>query len=103
LEGPEKIHALADKIIEEAVEFCAEGKDHKKRARELAQMYGIIRAIASEMGMTIAEIEAIEDVKRDELGAYDEGYFVKTVTLPEENEWAEYYRSQPDRFPIVVE
>lgn len=94
--GQHKTDLLLAKLKEETAEF-----DVSRQPAELAQILGVILAIADELGFTQEELLAIEQVKQQKMGGYDAGHFVRTITLPEDNHWAKYYAADPDRFPEI--
>lgn len=96
LRGNELIIALADKLIEEAKELK---KD--PTADEIADVHEVLRQIATERGISEADIAEAQERKREKNGGFEKGNFIETVTLPADNAWAEYYAADPKRFPEI--
>lgn len=96
VEGERKVGLLLDKLIEEVREF-REGNS----PNELAQMLGIIGALATEMGLSEDELRQIEAQRQAEVGGYADGHLVHTVTLPDDNEWTKYYAADLVRYPEI--
>ncbi|HLZ03683.1 MAG TPA: nucleoside triphosphate pyrophosphohydrolase [Bradyrhizobium sp.] len=63
---------LIGKVLEEALEV-REGETIKERHVELADVIEIVRALAKLDGLTLDEIIAAADVKRDKLGGFETG------------------------------
>jgi len=98
LEGKELTEALMNKLDEEIVEL----KNGKGSSLEkLADVREVIEAIAVNLGHTITDLHAIQYDKRRKIGGFTSGHFIETVSLPENNQWTDYYAADPDRFPEV--
>lgn len=95
LTGDELIQARHKKIREEAAEFVESGE-----LRELADIIEALGVYA--LGSTVGpEVRKIQAQRRINMGGFDEGLFVETVSLPDDNEWIQHYLDNPDRFPEV--
>jgi predicted house-cleaning noncanonical NTP pyrophosphatase (MazG superfamily) len=97
LNGRELNEALINKLIEEAREL----KNNGPSVEELADLQEIISQIAKNLKITDTEIMAVQDKKRSKNGGFTKGHFIKTLTAPADSKWAEYYGSDPKRFPEV--
>ena len=87
-----------NKLDEEIVEL----KNGKGSSLEkLADVREVIEAIAVNLGHTITDLHAIQYDKRRKIGGFTSGHFIETVSLPENNQWTDYYAADPDRFPEV--
>jgi predicted house-cleaning noncanonical NTP pyrophosphatase (MazG superfamily) len=63
---------LIGKVLEEALEV-REGENVQERCVELADIVEIVRALATLDGLSLAEVIAAADAKRDKLGGFDSG------------------------------
>lgn len=97
LTGRQFNYALIDKLIEEAEEL----KNSNKPAGELADLQEIIGQLAKNLKITEEEITKIQSEKRAKNGGFTQGHYVKTLTAPGDSQWADYYASDPKRFPEV--
>jgi predicted house-cleaning noncanonical NTP pyrophosphatase (MazG superfamily) len=94
LEGSELITALANKVIEEAKEL-----QENPTADEIADVREALSQIATRCGISETDIAAAQERKREKNGGFENGDYIETVTLPADNEWANYYAQNPERFP----
>lgn len=86
---------LLKKLIEEAKELEAEAEIS---AGELADLQEILDQLIKNYGLTKADIKAKQAKKRAANGGFAKGHFIKTLTLPADNEWTDYYGNDPKRF-----
>ena len=92
LEGEQKKRALVAKIKEELVEL-ENGDDDTP-----VDVGSALLAYAREQGYTAESfLEAVKK-KDNERGAFDGGYFVRSVTLEPDSPWVEYYRKDPEKY-----
>jgi predicted house-cleaning noncanonical NTP pyrophosphatase (MazG superfamily) len=98
LEAEELRRALLNKLNEELVELMY---GHEPDLEKLADIGEVIEGIAVSLGKTVTELHAVQYDKRRKVGGFTTGVYVETVTLPEGNEWVDYYASNPIRFPEV--
>jgi predicted house-cleaning noncanonical NTP pyrophosphatase (MazG superfamily) len=95
LEGDALQQALVAKIIEEANEL----QNAKISVEELADVQEIIDQIAENAGISQEDIAEAQEQKNAKNGAFKQGHFIETLTLPDDNEWVQYYASDSKRFP----
>jgi len=88
--------AYADKIDEENREFR-----ESKQLEELVDIYEAVICAAVAIGGSEEELLSLAKEKRKQIGSFVSGHFVHTVTLPADSEIADYYASDPKRFPEV--
>lgn len=96
LKKDDKVKALIKKISEELDEF-----DESKDSTELGQVYGVLLALAKEFELNEKDLKKIEEKRKFEVGGFDKGIFIETITLPAQNKWAKYYSKDPVRYPEV--
>jgi len=98
LEGDELQASLLTKL-EEEMEELKHGKESS--LEKLADLREVIESIAVSLGHSLTELHSLQYDKRQKIGGFTAGFFIDTVTLPENNQWAEYYAGDPVRFPEV--
>jgi predicted house-cleaning noncanonical NTP pyrophosphatase (MazG superfamily) len=96
LEGKAYWEALRAKLIEEAQEFDPTSPTARE---ELADLREVINAAILKLGSTEEQVIDIQAKKRERVGSFAGGYFVHTVTLADDDPWANYYAADPTRFP----
>jgi predicted house-cleaning noncanonical NTP pyrophosphatase (MazG superfamily) len=96
LEADELRRALIAKIVEEATEMT-EGVT----VDELADVQEALDQLAANAGISKDSIVVAQTEKNTKNGAFKKGHFVETLTLPEGNEWIDYYAADPEKFPEV--
>jgi hypothetical protein len=99
LTDEETFIALMDKIIEEATE--AKKAPQALRGAELADIRIASKAAEAVSGILPSEIDDAEVAQRAKKGSFLPGVFVVSVTVRDDDPMAEYYASDPERFPEV--
>jgi predicted house-cleaning noncanonical NTP pyrophosphatase (MazG superfamily) len=97
LSGKKLTDALLKKLIEEATEL----KTTNLSVGELADLQELVDALAEHLGTATSSLSRRQTEKRKQNGAFKEGHFIDTVTLPADNKWAKYYAADPKRFPEI--
>ena len=98
LEGEELQQALTAKIIEEAKEL----QDGNVTVGELADVQEVLDQLMLHAGVTKEEVAAVQNDKNTQNGAFTNGHFIETLTLPEGNKWIEYYAADPQKYPEII-
>ena len=80
LDASERRPALLDKLVEEAAEAADASPAHLPE--ELADVLEVVRALASESGLALADIVDLADRKVDERGGFASGLFLVGVVDP---------------------
>ncbi len=101
LVGAELLRAYRSKFIEEASELPIDG-DREKTIQELADLDQLKQDMQVLLSITDEEVEAARRSKFEAKGGFSEGIFVETITLRENDEWVEYYRSEPDKYSEIL-
>lgn len=96
VKGKDKIRLLVAKLSEEVAELRA---DKTPSLDELADVKEIIEQLVVDTGHTNDELQRVQDAKNQRIGSLSGGVYVRTMTLPSSNKWAQYYASDPKRFP----
>lgn len=95
LSGKELNQALIQKLIEEAHELARA----EISVGELADLQEIIDQLSKNLGISKTELEDTRARKLKKAGGFNNGDFIDTLSAPADNEWADYYGSDPRRFP----
>jgi predicted house-cleaning noncanonical NTP pyrophosphatase (MazG superfamily) len=74
LDRTQRRPALLTKLAEEAAEAAAAGDD--ELAEELADVLEVVRALASEVGLTFEGVVELADAKRAQRGGFNRGLFL---------------------------
>ena len=93
VQGVEKLQMMLEKLVEEAQEASA-SRTRQELAAELSGIIDLANAIIRHTGISI--------VTHDH-HTYSEGHFINSLIVPNDNEWAEYYAKDPQRFPEIIE
>jgi predicted house-cleaning noncanonical NTP pyrophosphatase (MazG superfamily) len=99
LTGHELLIALRRKLIEEASEVPFEAGTREEIINELSDVEQVIKDIKSETNITDEEVEAARQRKFNEKGGFSNGTFVEQIELRNDDEWVEYYRAEPAKYP----
>lgn len=101
LQGAELRKSLSDKLHEEVDEVSlAASRD--ELIEEIADVRQILDDLCAETGISEAEVTASQAKKLARKGGFREGRYIETVTIPrEDDEWAQYCRKGPEKYPEV--
>ena len=94
LEGREKTLAKIAKLLEEAGELDPDSPTYPE---ELADVLQIVTELVRDCSG-----EDVEKIRREKLakkGGFDAGLFVTKLVLDPDDEWVEYYRREPEKYP----
>jgi predicted house-cleaning noncanonical NTP pyrophosphatase (MazG superfamily) len=97
LERPEHIEQLIDKVAEEIREI--KGAPTDKLASEIADVQEALDSLKRLVGVTDEDVQEAQRRKRAKAGSFDKGVFIHTLDLENDDEWVNYYRREPERFP----
>ena len=100
LEAEEYLAALRDKIIEEANELKIDEK--QKLVAELADIQEVVDSMVKAIGKAKKDVKLAQLEKRKGAGAFKKKHYIYTVTLPNNDKWTKYYKSQPERFTEIA-
>ncbi|MDO8591869.1 MAG: nucleoside triphosphate pyrophosphohydrolase [bacterium] len=98
LTGPAKARAITGKIVEEAIEL-----DASPTLDEIVDLQELIDQLRLEKGITNQQLQEAQLAKRERIGGFAGGWFIKQVCLPAEATLADYYAADPKRFPEIKE
>ena len=88
---------LVKKLLEEVLEINFDEPESIKD--EIADVRQALDDLAEICGISEVDIKTAQQKKFDKKGGFSEGVFVETIRLAEDDEWIEYYRKNPDRYP----
>lgn len=100
--GIELQRSLLEKLKEEADEALSAIEDEKEFASEVADIQEVLDALLTARGINALQLEEARSEKRTRRGGFEKGYFIETITMDDENEWAQYYRDQPLRYQELL-
>jgi predicted house-cleaning noncanonical NTP pyrophosphatase (MazG superfamily) len=93
----ELLEALKQKIIEEAKEIPVDGP-RNEIIGELADVEQVLEDIAKRLSISNEEIRNAKQKKFEKKGGFSKGLFVEKVSVPDDDEWVEYYRKSPEKY-----
>jgi predicted house-cleaning noncanonical NTP pyrophosphatase (MazG superfamily) len=100
LKGTELIQALSQKLHEEADEVA--GASPEELAEEIADVQQILNDICAVTGIELVQVEEIRSKKEARKGGFQRGVYIDSVVIPnEEDEWVQYCRRAPEKYPEI--
>lgn len=101
LSGAELQNALCQKLHEEADEVSA-ALTPEELVEEIGDVQQIINDLCSVNGISKDTLEAAVRKKTDRKGGFLNGEYIDTFTVPsEDDEWAQYARRSPEKYPEI--
>lgn len=101
LAGNDLRDALIEKLHEEADEVSG-ALSQDELIEEIGDVQQIINDLCTSQGITKDELAAAMQKKVDRKGGFLGGEYIETVTIPnEDDEWAQYCRKAPEKYPEV--
>lgn len=95
--------ALIEKLHEEADEVRG-ALSREELIEEIGDVQQIIDDLLENQGIARDELQAVIAKKAKRKGGFKNGEYIDTVTMPNENdEWVEYCRRAPEKYPEVSE
>lgn len=87
------------KIIEEANELGSASPEDEvgeiADIRELIDLFCDIKRIGEE------DLKSEQQKKVDKSGVFTSRVYIETAHIPEDSQWVEYFKSQPDKYPEI--
>jgi len=93
--------ALKEKLIEEASEVPSLQTPHADVVAELADVEQLLDDLKNEYAVTNEEVSLVKNQKLAKKGGFGGGVFVESIELSDNDEWVEYYRKDPIKYPEV--
>lgn len=101
LQGAELRKSLSEKLHEEVDEVSL-AASREELIEEIADIRQVLDDLCAEADIPEAEVTASQAKKLAKKGGFREGYYIETVTIPyEDDEWAQYCRKSPEKYPEV--
>jgi len=100
LQGNDLLDALKEKLIEESYEVKSVN-NRQEIISELADIFEVIDALCKIHGISMEDIERIKAKKHLERGGFDNGFYLKTITMEIDNPKVDYFRASPDKYPEI--
>jgi len=98
LSGASYQQALKEKLIEEFQEISV-GNAKDDVVGELADVYEALDCLMISLGVSAEAVAAKREKKNAKVGSFRSGDYVGDLELKDDDEWVDYYRQEPDRFP----
>ena len=103
LTGDDLKSALIEKLHEEADEVSG-ALSRDDLIEEIGDVQQIIDDLLATQNITEDELRAVMVKKVENKGGFQNGEYIETVTMPNENDkWAQYCRRAPEKYPEVFE
>ena len=103
LENDDHRKELLRKLEEEVAEVreaCNSTQNAEAQIlEEIADVQQVLDDLVHALGLTKEEIEKARQDKEAKSGGFDEGIYIETVEIPEDNKWVGYYRKNSERYP----
>jgi predicted house-cleaning noncanonical NTP pyrophosphatase (MazG superfamily) len=99
LEGAEYLEAMKTKILEEAGEMSID--DASELLKELADLQEVIDCMLEAIGSSKEQLAEAQAQKNAKAGSFKKRLFIRTVAVPDDNEWIDYYLKNPERYPEI--
>jgi predicted house-cleaning noncanonical NTP pyrophosphatase (MazG superfamily) len=101
LTGPFLRRQLCEKLREEADEVIA-ALTRKEFIEELADVRQVLDDLCAAENISQEDVLAVQAEKFARKGGFQGGRYIATVTIPDEDdEWAQYCRKSPEKYPEV--
>ncbi len=102
LEGPNKIHFLKEKLIEECHEVF-DAKSKQAHLEELGDVYDVIDALAKVLGIDLKSIHKHRLHKCEQKGGFEKGLFCDHIEMMASHKRVSYYLERPGDYPEMHE
>lgn len=91
---------LKDKLVEECFEVV-DAKNRQELVEELADVLEVIDGLCKAYALSAQEINTIKEQKYNQRGGFEQGLFIETIMMDDDNHHANHFRQTPDRYPEV--
>jgi predicted house-cleaning noncanonical NTP pyrophosphatase (MazG superfamily) len=101
LTGKELLEALIEKLHEETDEVSG-AMSRNELIEEIGDVQQIINDILATQNIAQSELEQSIQKKTGRKGGFLRGEYIESVVIPDENdEWAQYCRRSPEKYPEI--
>jgi predicted house-cleaning noncanonical NTP pyrophosphatase (MazG superfamily) len=102
LSGHELREALQKKLVEEAQEVHdANPNDRQEIIDELADVLEVIDGLCKAYGISMQEVLKEKAARRESRGGFEDGFYLETFEMDENNPKAKYFRKYPHKYPEI--
>jgi len=98
LTGESLGYALKDKLIEEAHEV-GEAESKSQLISELANVLEVLDGLCKAYNINHADLIQVKQAKYQERGGFEQGFFLESISMIDDNPKIDYFRSIPDKYP----
>lgn len=98
LAGESLGYALKDKLIEEAHEV-GEAESQAQLITELADVLEVIDGLCKAYGINYLDIMQVKQAKYQERGGFEQGLFIESLSMDDDNPKVYHFRASPDKYP----
>jgi len=92
------IKELIKKLVEESTEMLA-AKNLEELKEELSDVIEITNYLKTSLHLSEKDFRVLLKRKRDEKGGFNKRFYIGRVVTKDDDRWAKYYSSDPNRFP----
>lgn len=101
--GTEFKEKLRLKLHEESDEVPIRGVADQEVIEELADVQQVLDDLKQAYELTDEQIQQAQTAKYEKKGGFTRGIFVESVELSESDQWVDYYRKSPEKYPEVLD
>ncbi len=95
LTGDALVEALTNKLVEESKELDPRSP---KFLQELSEVTQVLHDLLDTLDAR-DEVERLRQADLARRGGFGNGQYISTLSLSEDDEWVEYYRKDPEKYP----
>lgn len=103
ISGEELKEKLRLKIFEEADEVPIRENSDEEIIEEIADIQQVLDDLKIQYSITDLQVSEVQSAKFRKKGGFENGVFVESVRLPEDDEWVQYYRNSPEKYPEIID
>jgi len=101
LKDKELLLRLREKMLEEAAEIPFETGTREQIINELSDVEQVMSDIKAHLDISSDEVETARQKKFAKKGGFSNGIFVESIELQDDDEWVDYYRKEPSKYPEI--
>lgn len=103
LTGDKLVEALVSKLHEEADEVGA-ALSRDELTEEISDVQQVLNDLCAAAGISLTDVEAVRAKKTGRKGGFQQGVYIESILIPNESdEWAQYCRRSPEKYPELTE
>lgn len=95
-------HALKIKLLEESKEIPIPKLKSDELVSELADLQETIDCLKKSYGISDSELYDAQAVRKLKRGGFEGRNYLEQLDLSENDEWSEYYRKDPEKYPEMT-